>query len=647
MKYLILLFITISFAGDLAAENRQKNIDSLLKCLQTPINDTTKANLYNELSGYYIDQEDYRVAYKYALQANILSEKIDFKTGLSSSFRKFGGIALQQGDYPKALSNFLRASKIGNLNENFFANRGIANVYFVQGNYQSSLNYLFKALEYKKDDADIYFFIGNIYMYMEDYKIAIDNYRKALELNIKQNNKNGIATTINGIGNFYEYSGQQDSALVYYFKALKIAEEVNDSQVLSDIFGSIGDLYVKKGEFSKAILYEQKSLSMAYKSGYLVGAQQTEQKLNEIYEALGNKDKAYEHFKKYISIRDSLIGHESIKKTIRTEMNFQFEKERELAQKEEEKNNAIKQEELNNQRTLRNIFIIGFVLFALFSVFIFNRWRIIKRQKMIIEKQKKITEEHKKELTDNIQYAKRIQDAVTTHPSFIKELLPNSFVFDKPRDTVSGDFIFAEKIGEEIIIAVADCTNHSVSGAMMTILSHNLLGDAISNGNYIPSDILNYVNIAISQKFHQTESHNAKKESEIVKDGMDVIIIKLDLNNMKYQYCGAYNPLIFIRKNELIEIKADKLQLGQTKEKYKNNEGELMVGDMLYLSSDGYADQFSSNGKKFMKKKFKELLLSINEKSIHEQKNILEKTHSDWKNGQEQTDDILVMGIKI
>ena len=640
MKSKFLLLALFICAGTINAENRQHLIDSLQSRLKTPLNDTTRANILNDISGYLIDMGKYDEAMSYAIQGKTISERVNFKTGISSAFRKIGGIALQQGEYAKSLENFLQSVKIGNSNEQFFANRGIGTVYYYQRDYDSALEYLFKSYNYNKHDGYTCSFIGNVYLDKRDYSYAFSYYTKSLECYTELGDENGISAMMNSIGTIYEYENKNDSALVWYFKSLKIKQKVGDYQGICDALGGIGDVYFKQKKYSTSIKNQLECLELSKKIGYLISIKLTEQKLSEIYEQLGDKGKSFDHYKQYIIMRDSMFNEENTKNMVRTEMNFKFQKKEELAKYEQDKKDAIKQQELKNQRTQRNIFIVVSGIVLCFSIFLFLIFKKTQRQKNIIQL-------HKKEITDNICYAKRIQDAVMTPLSTIQENLPNSFVLNMARDTVSGDFLFLERYNNEIIVAVADCTNHSVSGAMMSILCNNLLGEAITHGNHIPSDILNYVNTTISKKFHQTEKDSTKKELDIVKDGMDVAIIKIDLINMTYQYSGAYNPLLIVRNNQILEIKADKLQLGQTKEKYKNNEGELQKDDMLYMSSDGYADQFSSSGKKFMKKKFKELLVSINQKHTSEQKSTLEQTICQWKNGYEQTDDILVMGIKI
>lgn len=647
MKNSLFILLWLSFAGALQASNGQKALDSLQSCLKTAPIDTTRANILNDISENLIFADRYEEAMDYALQAKDLSWKLNFKTGISCAFRRIGSIYVQQGDYPKALNSYLQAIKLGNAHEQFCANRGMGIVYYYQGDYKYALEYLFKSYNYKKDDANTCSKIGIVYFGKKNYKLSLEYFKKALIYYENVNDTSGMGGVLNNMGAVYEDQNKNDSALVLYFEALKMQEKVNDKYGISNIFSGIGNIYFKQGKYSQAIDYQIKGLELAKSIGNLDGISQIEKMLSDTYEKMGNKSQSFDHYKQYIIMRDSMFNEENTKKLVRTEMNFKFEKQEEIAKAEQAKKDIITAQVKQRQRLVIYSISGGLLLVLVFSIFLFRGFKKTQRQRNIISEQKALVDESRKEIMDNIHYAKRIQDAVMSPQSKVKELLPNSFTLNMPRDIISGDFLFVEKYNHEIIVAVADSTNHSVSGAMMSILNSNLLNEAVVHGIHSPNEILDYVNITLSKKFHQTEHDSVKNESDIVKDGMDLIIIKIDLINMKYEYAGAYNPLLLVRNNELIEMKSDKLQLGQTKEKYKNNQGELQTGDVLYLSSDGYADQFSSSGKKFMKKRFKELLVSINQRPIDEQGVMLSSTIEEFKNGQEQTDDILIMGIKI
>ncbi len=283
----------------------------------------------------------------------------------------------------------------------------------------------------------------------------------------------------------------------------------------------------------------------------------------------------------------------------------------------------------------------------------------IKRQKKKVEEQRNIAIEQKKEIekqkkkiTDSINYASYIQSAVLPPMDIMDSILPNRFILFKPRDVVSGDFYWLTKVDEKIIVVAADCTGHGVPGAFMSMLGITFLNEiinAINDDNFVAGIILDKLREYVINSLHQT------KESS-TKDGMDLSLCILDYNEMKMQYAGAYNPLYYFKKNnnnetEFVEIKGDRMPIGihiRQDNKFTNNVINVNKGDTFYLFSDGYADQLGGERKrKFLSKNFKILLAKIQNETLENQKQILNKTMVDWMGEYEQIDDIVVIGIKI
>ncbi|KKM64122.1 hypothetical protein LCGC14_1504580, partial [marine sediment metagenome] len=297
-----------------------------------------------------------------------------------------------------------------------------------------------------------------------------------------------------------------------------------------------------------------------------------------------------------------------------------------------------------------------YTLSALLLIFFIFRWRtakLIQRQKKLEQTVKDATKEimeqkdeieaqrdlmanqkdqileQKQATTDSIQYARRIQQAVLPPNEVLKYLLPKHFILYKPRDIVSGDFYWLTQKEDKIILVVADCTGHGVPGAFMSMLGNALLNDIVNNIKVLQANlILNELRDQVMVSLRQTG-----KGGE-AKDGMDIALCILDKDNLSLQYAGGYNPLYLIRKNELIEIKADKMPIGissKAGESFTNHELTLQKGDAFYMFSDGYVDQFGGpKGKKYMTTRFKELLLDIQNKIMFEQKEILEQTITEW-----------------
>ena len=256
----------------------------------------------------------------------------------------------------------------------------------------------------------------------------------------------------------------------------------------------------------------------------------------------------------------------------------------------------------------------------------------------------KIIEKKNLDLTGSINYAKTIQKAVLPKTSDLKLLETESFVFFKPRDVVSGDFWYIEKLNsDKVIIAVADCTGHGVPGAFLTMLGYNTLQYLINAVKIVnPSDILN----ELRKKIISILSDGRKN----FRDGMDMAICSYNKKNLTIDYAGANRPLIIIRNNEIIQYKPDKMPIGlYHKEKpYTCNTIQLQKNDIVYMYSDGYTDQFGgSDNRKLTSNRFKEVLLKIHTKTLENQKEILAEFFNKWKIDNNQTDDVIVLGFKV
>jgi len=286
----------------------------------------------------------------------------------------------------------------------------------------------------------------------------------------------------------------------------------------------------------------------------------------------------------------------------------------------------------------------------------------IETQRDELMDQRDMVTAQKEEITDSINYAQRIQQAVLPDQAFLDEVMPEYFVLFKPRDIVSGDFYWVREIKNFLVVVAADCTGHGVPGAFMSMLGISFLNEQIGKSRFdMPGEILDRVRKKVKQTLAQTG------ESQEQKDGMDMAIAIFDKESKELQFAGAFNPLYLVREGKkdkdlgkyasleegglhLYEIKGDRQPIGVY---YKETEFsttiiQLLENDTIYLFSDGYADQMGGpRGKKYMSRTFKKSLLSIQKMPMPEQKLYLDKTIEDWRNGYEQVDDILVMGIRL
>jgi sigma-B regulation protein RsbU (phosphoserine phosphatase) len=263
-----------------------------------------------------------------------------------------------------------------------------------------------------------------------------------------------------------------------------------------------------------------------------------------------------------------------------------------------------------------------------------------------IKKQRDQISQQKTDIIDDIKYSKRIQSAILPTETALNEIVKEYFLYDVPRNIVSGDFYWVgEKYGKKII-AVADCTGHGISGAFMTMAGTVFLNEIINKLEFSrPDEILFALRDKVMSLLKQ------KGVEGEAADGMDIALIIIDEKNKKLQFAGANNPIYFMHNSEMEVIKGDRMPIGihiNFDKPFSNNELTYSEGDIVYMFSDGYADQFGGPyNKKFRYKNFRELLINIHQKPMAHQQNILDETFMNWKGEEEQVDDILVMGIKL
>ncbi|MBL4669932.1 MAG: SpoIIE family protein phosphatase [Flavobacteriales bacterium] len=469
---------------------------------------------------------------------------------------------------------------------------------------------------------------------------------KHLSKNKKESSKyymhQNFATYFYNIGDF-------NASINSYNKALIIAEKSNMIDSKSTVLMLMSNPYIAQKKYKKAEENLNKSLTIAINNNLLYESNETYKKLIKLNELLGNYKKAYQLEKLNDVIEKEIYNLDKINKINEIESQLKLtEKEKIITQKELE----LKNEQFNTIEAKSKItqlfFVVAISLLIIISIVIIL-FRVKKLNRRI-QSQKMMLEQKNTEITDSINYAKRIQAAILPDMSLFKKSLPNSFILYKPKDIVAGDFYWMKSVGptnkhdnSTVLYAAADCTGHGVPGAMVSVVCSNALNQSVKElQTNNPAEILDFTRILVKE--------NLKSEDENVKDGMDIALCFINFKTMEINFSGANNPLYIIRNNELIEIKGDKQPVGKYfKEKTFNNHSyQLQKKDMVYTFTDGYADQFGGpKGKKFMYRQFKQLLTNIATKPIETQHEILNQTFENWRGDLEQIDDICIIGVRI
>ena len=630
----------------------EEKIKELRNKLKSTTNSIQKADILNELA-WELRYEDTKEALKLSSEALKLSKKLDYSRGIA------------YGKLHQAVANFLLShaetlvQDLLDASEYFESSEEgetglavclnfLARVYEGYGNYEYGLNYAQKALkeakkiEYFEGEGDILSNLGLIYSRLSDFDRALEMYKQSLTIREKLGNSKAIASSLNLTARAFSLKGDYQEALEYYQKSLDLRTKENDISGLPWSHLGIASLKEKTGDLKGAVYHYKESLKLNKSFGEKrlevqcllgLGRIYTEQKkkeegldwlqralelgeelkakplLFEIHKALGeffektnDFGKALEHYKLYQKIEKEVLSTESQNRLKNQQIAFATEQSKREAEIYQLKNVELKQayEEI---------------------------------------------EEKNREITDSIRYALRIQEAVLPQEELFNKFMPEHFIFFRPKDIVSGDFYWMTQKDHFSVIVAADCTGHGIPGAFMSMLGISFL-NAIVGEMEEPkaNEILEQLRAQVIKSLHQTG-----KEGE-AKDGMDIALCVFNNKTNELEFAGAYNALYHIRNGELSEIKADRMPIAIHSigdPSFTNHKLQIENGDMIYLFSDGYADQFGGpNGKKFMYKQFKNLLLSVQGYSMEKQKEIVAKKFDIWKGKLSQIDDVIVIGIR-
>jgi serine phosphatase RsbU (regulator of sigma subunit) len=504
-----------------------------------------------------------------------------------------GNIFESFGDYEKTLNFWLEAYKtsveISDIESEGESCSQLGLIYSRLCNFQKALEYFNKGLKIREELGDENAAasslnrIGMVLRQTKKYEESLEYYFRSLEIRKKNIQLSAIPWTLLGIANTYEDMKRYPESLEYYEKGMTGGDKRCSLQCMM----GAGRVYSQTGDAAHAEKRLEQSLLMARELNSMVLIADAYSSLASHYELFKKPDKALKSFKQYLKARETFQSNEVQSKLSNIEVAHAVEKS------EQEK-------------------------------------EIYRLRHVELKSAYDIIEEKNKDITASINYASRIQRAMLPSTADIKGFSSKSFILYLPKDIVSGDFYWFSEIHGKLVMVAGDCTGHGVPGALMSMLGISFLEEIVNEREITQSgQILNELRKEVQRALHQ------KGIREEAKDGMDIALCVIDRSKKMIQYSGAYNSLYLIRKGELIEYPADRMPIGIFDFSDKSSASQdipYFPGDIIYMFSDGYADQFGGlNNKKFKYSALKELMIKIHGLPLKEQKKRLETEFLKWK----------------
>ncbi len=616
-------------------------------------------------------------------------------------------------DAPQSVVNAEKAVELAlslnddSLNFECMFQKGISK--FFASNYNDALMAFMKCKEIATKVGKKQFIIKSLNAMANTYKnygrsdAAISAYKEAMSYIDQNQLSNSLILVKSNLIGLYREINKVDSSLLYCYEILALLQKhgTKSQAFVSNMYGDMLFGYMALKNKDSIVKYEKIALDSKRASGDEIGLASFLHNIAGYYGENGDLKKAENYFRESLTIdhgnielvymdkkelaenltkqkkfeeasrlfAESFILADSINKMQTIEKMSEMEVKYETGKKEEELKRIGAEKEISDLKAKQSKLWLwissGGILFVLIIMLVlFKQNKNRKQANKLLQRQNDEIVHQKKEITDSINYAKRIQLAILPPDKMVKRLLPNSFVFYKPKDVVSGDFYWVEEKNGMVMFAAVDCTGHGVPGAMMSVVGLNLLNQAVKEKNLTkPSDILQHLDTGVTDTLRQSG------DTDSIKDGMDLSLCSYNPKTLELQYAGAFNNLWVVREkissnykprgaNEvffeehLLEVKADKFPIGSNldgiADNYSNYSIQLQKGDCVYLYSDGFADQFGGpRGKKFKYNYLKKLLISLRELPPDEQREKLLSTIENWRGNLDQVDDILVIGVCI
>ncbi|MGD1841565.1 MAG: tetratricopeptide repeat protein [Thermonemataceae bacterium] len=633
------------------------------------------------------------LAHAYLDEAEEIATEHGYTGGQGRILHERGRLFRNKGDYPVASEYFFNAlelyEKVPIPVQIGHAYNDIAIVYAMQQQDSTAIRYFQKAKKIfiKINDlngqAQIYNNLASMYANWKQYEKAMRYYKKSLQMKRSGKDSVGIGNSLSNIASILGEMNKREEQLTYILASKKIFDDLSSHEGRVAARNHLAQYYASQGDYQQALTIALDGYQIALEHQLGRQKQEAAKEVYLNYLDLKNYEKALTYYKVYTETKDSLFNENTLKRIQGVQESYQVQKEREkvsllekakaleayqqrqtiialvsgtilliaillitsyflkrtnkLNKELKEKNDLLTQsnEEISLQR--EEIFAQAEQLRAFTE-------ELIKKNDQLKEKTK-LLNAHNEHVTASIFYAQRIQQAILPNLSRVEDAFSDLFVLYLPKDIVSGDFYWFSQMAGKRILAVGDCTGHGVPGAFMSLLGSAFLTEIIvKNRTYNPAEILSALHQNVQTTLRQDDSNN--------KDGMELGICVIDEAAQTLQYAGARFPLVYFVEGEMKLLKATNHSIGGgwegtvLEKQFDLQTINLQAGMVFYLFSDGYRDQFNEKRKKFMMKRFKQLLSDIHTLPLTQQKEVLQTEHLSWKGTTTQVDDILVVGFQ-
>ncbi len=657
----------------------------------------TKNNkLFKSYQGLALNNLGYEAQYvknnlvdakKYYYQSYGIFKEIGYYDGIGAEVNNLAYIYQHEGNIEKSVELYTEAGKLFEKQNqplgltSVYINLG--NIYFNNDDFEKAEEFFNKGLTYsiktnqKSVIANANLQLGFINSKKLNVKKSIEYFEKALVIYEKEKDYNKIAIVNIGLSDAYNKTNDSIQFENYILKAYNNSLMSSDLQVKAKTCDYMALLFMSKNDYKLALAFADTSYQSAKKLSYLDLMADAAKKLSDIYKHTGNYNLAYDFLKEAKFLQDSITNDATKKSIIKSQYQLEYNKKSIELKAEQDKKDSIRKSEKRQQQIILLLTIIALIIITVFGFIAFKNYKKTKKANLIIENQKlqvelkneeithqkELVDEKQKEIIDSINYAKRIQQAVLTGEDVWNKISKEHFILFKPKDIVSGDFYWAYNTpNNRSVFALADCTGHGVPGGFMSMLGNSFLNEIVVENKIFKADqILNKLRSKIINALEQ-------KGGTQQKDGMDMSLCVWNKLDNTLEFAGANNPLWLLRtvvsssvtlsgvegqveNKQLEEYKADKMPIGlylETETPFTSVTIQLQPGDIIYLSTDGYADQFGGQkGKKLKYKPLIETLIKNSSLDMAAQKASLETTFNDWKAHHDQVDDVSLIGVKV